>query len=142
MTKDSYSTPKPTALAAACASQSTTAAAGTLPIKTASADRGSSVSAVSLTAQCAGNVLCIVPVGITLRMDGNVNVAALIVRGSVDWSSSGLCCNNTALQCMSETGCRTTARPQFACSRRFLRADLVISNEFTTQRLDQYSLNR
>ena len=51
---------------------------------------GRSVSAFSVQSQCGTNAdtICIIPDGLTLKMDGNLNVGALIVRGVLEWTIS------------------------------------------------------
>ena len=48
---------------------------------------GGSVSASSVQSQCGTNTICVVPSGLTLVMDGNLNVGALIVRGVLSWTT-------------------------------------------------------
>jgi len=40
----------------------------------------------SATAQCDSNSICIVPDGLTLKMDESLNVGALVIRGSLEWN--------------------------------------------------------
>jgi len=48
---------------------------------------GGIVSASFVQSQCGTNSICILPLGTTLVMDGNLNVGALIVRGILEWTS-------------------------------------------------------
>ena len=49
---------------------------------------GGIVSAASVQSQCGTDSICIVPESLTLRMDGNLNVGALIIRGGLDWNDN------------------------------------------------------
>ena len=44
------------------------------------------INSASLSAQCGLRSICIIPSGVRLIMDGNVNVGALVVRGNVEWN--------------------------------------------------------
>jgi hypothetical protein len=46
------------------------------------------VSTSFVQAECGNDSICILPLGMTLVMDGNLNVGALIVRGILEWTSS------------------------------------------------------
>jgi len=46
------------------------------------------VSAATVQSRCWTNSICIIPNGVELRMDGNMNVGGLIVRGKLTWTSS------------------------------------------------------
>jgi hypothetical protein len=46
------------------------------------------VSSLSVQEQCGVNTICIIPEGITLIMDGNLNVDALIIRGNLEWNDA------------------------------------------------------
>jgi hypothetical protein len=46
------------------------------------------ISADSVQRQCGTDTICILPDGLKLQMDGNLNVGALIVRGNLLWNSS------------------------------------------------------
>jgi hypothetical protein len=46
------------------------------------------VSTSIVQRQCGTNTICIIPEGITLRMDGSLNVGALIIRGNLEWNDS------------------------------------------------------
>ena len=52
----------------------------------ASTPDGLYVSAASAAAQCGSTSLCIIPPGLTLRMETHLNVAALVVRGKLEWT--------------------------------------------------------
>ena len=45
------------------------------------------VSASSLSNQCGQHSVCVVPPNVTVLMDGNINVAAMIIRGKLLWTS-------------------------------------------------------
>lgn len=49
---------------------------------------GGIVSSSFVQSQCGIDSICIVPIGMTLVMDGNLNVGALIVRGILEWTSA------------------------------------------------------
>jgi len=46
------------------------------------------VSAFAVQSQCGADSICIIPEGIRLVMNGNLNVGALIVRGTLEWTPS------------------------------------------------------
>lgn len=46
------------------------------------------VSAASVADQCGSKARCIIPSGLTLRMDSSLNLVALIVRGRVEWTGA------------------------------------------------------
>ncbi len=49
---------------------------------------GGIVSASFVQSQCGTDSICILPLGMTLVMDGNLNVGALIIRGILEWTSA------------------------------------------------------
>ena len=50
---------------------------------------GGIISAASLSAQCGSSSICVIPKGTTLIMNGNLNVAAIVLRGgSLRWDGS------------------------------------------------------
>ena len=51
-------------------------------------DGSNVISAFSVQSQCDSSTICIIPDGITLQMNGNLNVGALILRGNLEWTSS------------------------------------------------------
>ena len=83
---DSYGERLPTGLRDACRAlgSSSSGDGGSLPSVSVAA--GVEVSAASLMATCGTASICTVPAGSTLRMSGSVNVAALVVQGSVVWT--------------------------------------------------------
>ena len=46
------------------------------------------VSASSVQSQCGFDTICIIPEEVGLKMDGNLNVGGLIIRGMLSWTSS------------------------------------------------------
>ena len=46
------------------------------------------MSAFFVQSQCGTDTICIIPDGVTLKIDGNLNVGALIVRGVLEWTIS------------------------------------------------------
>lgn len=93
LTSDSYSeldSPSaPSSLAAACANKGVAVSAlSTLPERVLSAD-GAVINTAAAAAQCAGDVVaCVVPNGMTLRMDASLDLTALIVRGALLWDET------------------------------------------------------
>ena len=69
------------------------------------ADSNGTIDSASLSNQCGLSSICVIPSGTRLIMDGNVNVGALIVRGTVEWNdttqkniSSFLCAGYVAVE--------------------------------------------
>lgn len=48
---------------------------------------GGTVSSSFVQSECGEDSVCIIPYGMTLFMDGNLNLGALIIRGSLKWTS-------------------------------------------------------
>lgn len=46
------------------------------------------VDSAMLSGQCGQNFVCIIPSGTTFRMNDNINLGALIVRGNVEWNDT------------------------------------------------------
>eukprot|EP00957_Ditylum_brightwellii_P092452 7040309-Ditylum_brightwellii.AAC.1 len=46
------------------------------------------ISAASVEAQCGSDSVCIVPSGVTMLMDDDLDVSALVVRGEVEWTDA------------------------------------------------------
>jgi hypothetical protein len=44
------------------------------------------VTASSVASQCGTDTICIIPEGLTLRLDTSLNVGALIIRGRLEWN--------------------------------------------------------
>ena len=94
--QDSYSelTTAPPSLLAACADKPRLTNPETVPEVIVIADNTDDtdnfiISAASLSSQCGESSICIVPENIKLIMNGNINVAALVLRGStLLWDST------------------------------------------------------
>jgi hypothetical protein len=54
----------------------------------ATTDRSGMVSVSSVQLQCGSDTICILPDGLKLQMNGNLNVGGLIIRGNLEWTSS------------------------------------------------------
>lgn len=85
---DSYSATAaaPAPLTSQCANKGTAynGAAVDFPTTTLTGD----VSAAQAQAQCGGGTVCVVEAGATLRMETSLDVAALVVRGSLHWDDA------------------------------------------------------
>lgn len=77
----SYSSPRPTILSTTCVNQGTV----TLTPKTLS---GTTLTAVEVQAQCTKTNICEIPLGTTLTMNSNLDVGALIIKGSFVWTDA------------------------------------------------------
>ena len=44
------------------------------------------VDVAGVAAQCGNDAVCVLPLGTTLRVDGSLDVGALVVRGAVEWT--------------------------------------------------------
>jgi hypothetical protein len=77
--KDSYSAPLSQALAATCKNQNQVTA---LTVKSIT----SSMLSSDLQTFCGTDTICTIPAGFTVAMNSNLNVAALIVSGSLVWN--------------------------------------------------------
>ena len=77
--KDSYSAPLPGDLRATCrnANQVTSAAVKSIT---------SSMTSSQLQTFCGYDTICTIPAGFTVVMNSNLNVAALVVKGSLTWT--------------------------------------------------------
>lgn len=56
------------------------------------------VGSASVTSQCGMDSVCIVPIGTTLQVDRSLNLAALVVRGTVEWND-GTQAHHSAFLC-------------------------------------------
>lgn len=87
---DSYSTLEsaPSALLTECRTSSSSS--GQILPERIVASLSSTISSSLVSQQCGSNdgYTCVIPAGMTLRMDSNLNVAALIVRGKVEWTDA------------------------------------------------------
>eukprot|EP01097_Dermamoeba_algensis_P002778 TRINITY_DN2100_c0_g1_i1.p1 TRINITY_DN2100_c0_g1~~TRINITY_DN2100_c0_g1_i1.p1 ORF type:complete len:1249 (-),score=295.24 TRINITY_DN2100_c0_g1_i1:103-3849(-) len=94
---ESYSAPIPDDLRAACKSRGRMSGGE----KTVSQNMG----AGALQAFCGTDTRCIVPAGITITMDGNLNLGGLVLKGSLNWNDNSqsapsqyLCAGYVAVQ--------------------------------------------
>mmetsp|Transcript_33750 Transcript_33750/g.49218 ORF Transcript_33750/g.49218 Transcript_33750/m.49218 type:complete len:85 (-) Transcript_33750:120-374(-) len=46
------------------------------------------ISAASVEAQCRSDSVCVVPSGVLLLMDDDLDVSALVVRGEAEWTDA------------------------------------------------------
>ena len=83
--KDSYQDPRPTSLDAACAGKGRVAAGALAETRTTSAGK---MTASQLQTLCGTSTKCVVSEGTTVEMDGNLNVAALVVEGTLTWTGA------------------------------------------------------
>lgn len=51
-------------------------------------DGSDTISSSLVESQCGLDTVCIIPEGLTLQMNGNLNVGGLIVRGNLEWTGS------------------------------------------------------
>ncbi len=79
--KDSYSAPLPQDLAATCKNQNQATASTVKSIT-------NSMFSSDLQAFCGTDSICTIPAGITVTMNSNLNVAALVVSGSLVWNEA------------------------------------------------------
>jgi len=77
--KDSYSAPLPQDLVATCKNQSQETVSTVKSITT-------SMLSSDLQIFCGTETICIIPAGFTVTMNSNLNVAALVVSGSLVWN--------------------------------------------------------
>ena len=82
---DSYSAPLPAALQSQCRDLGVHASS---PLAEAVAGTASTISAADASAACGEDTACMVPSGTTLLLDGSLKVAALVVRGTVEWTDA------------------------------------------------------
>ena len=81
---DSYSAPLPAELHSACRGLGVPVSS---PLDEIVAGTASTITAAEAGAVCGDDSVCVIPSGSTLRMDGNLRVAALVVRGgAVEWT--------------------------------------------------------
>ena len=73
----------PTDLLSVCSNIGTIASSGEVIVQ---ADATGVVDSATLSAQCGNNSVCIIPFGTTFQVDDNINLGALIVRGTVEWN--------------------------------------------------------
>ena len=83
LTAESYSAPLPNALRAACGEKGSVGA----PLVERSLP-GATTTSAAAQAVCDATSLCVVPSGAMLRMDGPLNVGALLVRGTLVWDDA------------------------------------------------------
>ena len=79
--KDSYSAPLPQDLAATCKHQNQ-ATGATVRVVTAS------MFSSDLQAFCGTDTICTISAGVTVTMNSNLNLAALVVNGSIVWTDA------------------------------------------------------
>ena len=77
--KDSFSAPLPRDLTAACKNQNQATVSAVKSITT-------SMLSSDLQAFCGAETICTIPAGLTVTMNSNLNVAALVVSGTLVWS--------------------------------------------------------
>lgn len=80
--KDSYSAPLPAELTTRCKNRLPIMA--DLPTLTIS----SSMTSTNLQTFCGENSICTIPSGLTVTMNSNLNLAALIVSGTLNWNDA------------------------------------------------------
>lgn len=80
--KDSYSAPLPQEVTTRCKNRGTMPQ--DLPVMTISR----SMSASELQSFCGEYSICVIANGFTVTMNANLNVAALVVRGTLSWTES------------------------------------------------------
>lgn len=81
----SYTTPLPSALSAECAEKG---AESTPTITVELTSPTDTIDASAAQLHCNSSVTCVVPANVLLRMDSNLRVGALVVRGSVRWDDT------------------------------------------------------
>lgn len=79
--KDSYAAPLPEDLRTRCQNQNQAAGATSRTIS-------NSMTSSDLQAFCGTDTICTVPTGLTVTMNSNLNVAALVISGSLIWSDN------------------------------------------------------
>jgi hypothetical protein len=77
--KDSYSAPMPNELASACKSKGQLSSSETASITT-------SMTSTQLQIFCGASSICTIPAGYTVTMNSNLNLAALVVKGTLLWT--------------------------------------------------------
>ena len=91
----SYSEPLPANLIASCKNAGPIATPESVPI----VETSGSMSAAEVQNLCGTNSICTIPNGAQLTMDGNLNVAALIVKGTLRWTNSSQDSNSKQWLC-------------------------------------------
>lgn len=86
--KDSYELPLPKDLVAICKNQPEITTTTTVKSIT------NSMSSTDLQSFCGSNTICTIPAGLTVTMNSNLNVAALVVSGSLIWNDASQSSNN------------------------------------------------
>jgi len=77
--KDSYSAPLPRDLAATCKNQKQAIVSTVKSVTT-------SMLSSDLQIFCGTDTICTIPTGLTVTMNSNLNVAALVLSGSLVWN--------------------------------------------------------
>ena len=77
--KDSYSAPMPNELISACKAKGDVSNPEIKSIAT-------SMTSSQLQTFCGANSLCTIPAGLTVTMNSNLNLAALVVKGTLLWT--------------------------------------------------------
>lgn len=85
--KDSYSAPLPQDLVTACKNQNQATISTVQSITT-------SMLSSDLQAFCGTETICTIPAGLTVTMNSNLNVAALVVSGSLIWNDASQSSSN------------------------------------------------
>ena len=88
--KDSYSAPLPSEIITKCKNQGQGINAQVLSIT-------SSMKSDALQTFCGTASICTIPSGITVTMTSSLNVAALVVQGTLEWSDSTQIANDQYL---------------------------------------------
>jgi len=79
--KDSYSAPLPTEIITKCKSKGQLTNVPVVSIT-------SSMTSDVLQTRCGSSSICTIPSGITVEMTSSLNVASLVVQGTLEWSDS------------------------------------------------------
>lgn len=77
----------PPDLLAVCGGKGNGANSGEVVVQ---ADASGVVGSAQVSAQCDSDSSCVIPLGTTFRVDGDVELGALIVRGAVEWNDATL----------------------------------------------------
>ena len=79
--KDSYAAPLPQDLRTRCENQNQLTAATSRTI-------ANSMTSSDLQIFCGTDTICTIPTGLTVTMNSNLNVAALVISGSLIWNDN------------------------------------------------------
>lgn len=126
--KDSYQNPRPEGLSS-CVNQADIPNAPTSVSVTSS-----TISSADLQALCGTDKICVIPEGSTLQMDGNLDVAALVIRGELFWHSTTQSSNDQWL-CAGYIAVEDSGRFKLDVTEKKKRAFIYLKNNGATHEI-------